>query len=530
MAIKDQRLLSEVKPDWYAELHPTRNAENGIDIQTLLATSKEKVWWQCEKGHAWQTSAISRKGCPFCRSAGNKNIQDNAPELLPRWNYEKNKEIEPSWITPSSKREVWWKCKNNHEFLAPPRNFLTNFKCAECLDNVSELEENPVERTNKHRRISDIPELATRWNHFRNGALTPSMLFINRKTLVWWICDEGHEGQYIVDKMYYKKGKLCDVCKALNSKGISKKKLSELQAVEDMREPYIPGQVSKEAWEYIYSKDNADSIASLNTYVAKHWHPDLNGARTPENHSAKAHTWVWLRCENNHDHLFELNGSKEVMDECEECNRSLLVKNPALVSQWWDAEKNTLEPAIILYNDGSHLVWWKCENGHSFQRTVLQMSRMKNKCNDCLKFSDNNLTVAAPHIALQWHPLKNGELRPEDFTRGSERKVWWQCHKCSHEWQAVIKNRVINGTRCAQCPTEGKKGALDEKHPDVFANLDIEKTKMKGINPMVLGHTSVDIVSWKCSVNPSHTWDMSPAELLQSKILCPECNSNINME
>ena len=46
-----------------------------------------------------------------------------------------------------------------------------------------------------------------------------------------------------------------------------------------------------------------------------------------------------------------------------------------------------------------------------------------------------------PKLVKEWHPTKNGELTPSDFTHGSHEKVWWLCPK-EHEYESVIKNRT----------------------------------------------------------------------------------------
>ena len=52
---------------------------------------------------------------------------------------------------------------------------------------------------------------------------------------------------------------------------------------------------------------------------------------------------------------------------------------------------------------------------------------------------DNNLLAKYPNIAKQWHPTKNGNLTPEDFTSGSGKQVWWKCHeRVGFEWEARI--------------------------------------------------------------------------------------------
>ena len=51
-----------------------------------------------------------------------KDIKNNIcitnPELLEKWNYERNNElgITPETITNCRKEKVWWKCKNGHEY------------------------------------------------------------------------------------------------------------------------------------------------------------------------------------------------------------------------------------------------------------------------------------------------------------------------------------------------------------------------------------------------------------------------------
>ena len=64
----------------------------------------------------------------------------------------------------------------------------------------------------------------------------------------------------------------------------------------------------------------------------------------------------------------------------------------------------------------------------------------------------NRFSLLYPDIAKEWHPTKNGDLRPENFMRGSHKKVWWKCSK-GHEWEAIISNRArkSKGTGCTSC-------------------------------------------------------------------------------
>ena len=58
------------------------------------------------------------------------------------------------------------------------------------------------------------------------------------------------------------------------------------------------------------------------------------------------------------------------------------------------------------------------------------------------------LSVTHPELVPEWHPTKNGALLPEQFTFGSNKKVWWQC-KNGHEWEAEQKSNYY--VICPMC-------------------------------------------------------------------------------
>ena len=46
-----------------------------------------------------------------------------------------------------------------------------------------------------------------------------------------------------------------------------------------------------------------------------------------------------------------------------------------------------------------------------------------------------------PELLREWHPTKNGELKPDEVTHGSHKKVWWLCPN-GHSYDSVIKSRT----------------------------------------------------------------------------------------
>ena len=64
----------------------------------------------------------------------------------------------------------------------------------------------------------------------------------------------------------------------------------------------------------------------------------------------------------------------------------------------------------------------------------------------------NDLNTLNPELAKQWHPIKNGNLKPENVTVSSNKKVWW-LGICKHEWEAIVNDRT--GKHKSGCPECG---------------------------------------------------------------------------
>ena len=73
-----------------------------------------------------------------------------------------------------------------------------------------------------------------------------------------------------------------------------------------------------------------------------------------------------------------------------------------------------------------------------------------NSTSDNSFISTKNFVSKYPDVAKEWHPTKNGDLRPYDLKYGSSAKVWWKC-PVGHEYQATIRDRGPGGTKCPIC-------------------------------------------------------------------------------
>ncbi|MBQ3015691.1 MAG: hypothetical protein IJD79_02815 [Clostridia bacterium] len=71
--------LATVMPSIAKEWHPTKN-EN-LTPQDVVVGSNKKVWWQCERGHEWQTSVAHRSNgrrCPKCFGESKTSFPEQA--------------------------------------------------------------------------------------------------------------------------------------------------------------------------------------------------------------------------------------------------------------------------------------------------------------------------------------------------------------------------------------------------------------------------------------------------------------------
>ena len=123
-----------------------------------------------------------------------------------------------------------------------------------------------------------------------------------------------------------------------------------------------------------------------------------------------------------------------------------------LVKEFSSTRNGDLQPDDFTYGSGKK-VWWVCSKGHEWDAIIGSRTTGGQGCPYCSgkrPSKDNNLKVKYPKIAKEFHPSKNGDLKPDDFTYGSGKKVWWVCSK-GHEWDARIVSRTTGGQGCPYC-------------------------------------------------------------------------------
>ena len=220
-------------------------------------------------------------------------------------------------------------------------------------------------------------DLLQQWHPTKNEPLTPKQITYGSKQKVWWLCQKGHPWQAAV---YARTG---------TESGC----------------PYCAG---KKLW------PGENDLATRRPDLAAQWHPTKNEGVTPSDVLVGSHYKAWWVCGKGHEWQAivksRVNGTG-----CPVCaNRVLLTGEndlatvyPDLARQWHPTKNGTLTPRDVIA--GSHRkVWWRCDQGHEWQATILSRASSGNGCPVCagkvILPGDNDLATHFPEIAAQWHP------------------------------------------------------------------------------------------------------------------------------
>ena len=209
---------------------------------------------------------------------------------------------------------------------------------------------------------------------------------------------------------------------------------------------------------------------------------------------------------------------------CEEKNKQ------SLLDEWMPERNGEIHPFSISYGSEKK-VWWKCKEGHEWTATVNSRT-MGHGCPYCsgrmAVQGKNDLQTVYPNIAKEWHPLKNGELKPFEVTCRSNRKIWWLCTQ-GHDYEATINNRIRGGNGCPYCSghktLEGyndlKTWCISNNREELLNEWDYEKNDIK---PSLISPKNNKKVWWKCSLG--HEWDATiGARTATRSSGCPYCSN-----
>lgn len=137
--------------------------------------------------------------------------------------------------------------------------------------------------------------------------------------------------------------------------------------------------------------------------------------------------------------------------------------DPELLKDW-DFERNVCGPESFA-RVSNKFVWWRCHVcGYRWHGKISNRVHGRG-CPACagkaLYVGHNDLATTEPELVKEWHPTKNGDLKPCDVMRGQARKVWWRCQN-GHDYLASLNKRTSDHTGCPIC-NSGRQTSFREQ-------------------------------------------------------------------
>lgn len=508
MEEKKNNSLSAHNPELLSEWDYEKN---NISPDEITYGSHTKVWWKCKNGHSWFISVNHRaskgRGCPYCCAnpmllRGENDLATIYPDIAKQWHHTKNGDLSPSDVTSKSSKKVWWICEKGHEWKTMVNHRANGSGCPKCAKGRQTSF--PEQAIYYYVKQSCADAINGYTEIFNNHGMELDVYIPSKKLGIEYDGIAFHRNE-MQRKREIKK---YSICKEYGIKLIKLRESSddyfecdELIYVHDNLNKAI-SQLSKfiemsdinverdklAIQESYFSALKENSLSERRPDIAKDWDYVKNGSLTPEMFFSSSNEKIWWKCDKNHSWQASID-SRNRGTGCPYCsNNKILVGyndlctlRPDLVEEW-DYEKNTdVEPTQVSKGSGK-VVWWKCKKGHSWKAEINGRNKgagcpicgiekgQKRRIENSIKNKKCSLQEMSPELSNEWHPNKNGELRPSQVTNFSKKKVWW-LGKCGHEWEAVIGNRS-RGAGCPYCyrnqgkTLEGQISLFDIKKED----------------------------------------------------------------
>ena len=462
---------------------------NIIKPYEITRTSYKKVWWVCEKGHEWEAAVYNRvilkQGCPHCYNEAHKvnennNLQILYPLIALEWNYNKNAPYTPSDVKATSVKKFWWVCEKGHEWETAPHSRINGSGCPYCASYQAKVsQDNCLEKS--------MPDLVLEWNYEKNGQITPRDVRAGSKKKVWWKCKVGHEWQAAISSRA--KGRGCPICNKEYKTSFPE------QAVFFYIKKLFPDAVNG----YISDEFEIDifipSLALGIEYDGMAYHI---GAKSLEKETRKNEYCI----------------SKGIrLIRLKETQNFLLKNTDSVIWCHYEANNRFLNaPIHLLLND-----YLLIENPSvDVERDSIEIQNQY-----IFSVKEKSFALLHPELASEWHPTKNGSLKPEYVRAASNKKYWWLCSK-GHEYEMTALNRH-NGMKCPYC--SGRRilvgyNDLNTLFPQLALQWDYDKNN--DVTPQKVTAGTNRKFWWKCE--KGHSWQTSITTRVAGGN-CPYCGN-----
>ena len=454
--------LQTTNPELAVQWHPTRNGN--LKPTQVTAGSPKKVWWllpyddQNTGKHfdfEWESTVANRNsglGCPYLSGnavwTGFNDLATINPGLAAQWHPTKNGDLKPTQVTANAGQAVWWLLPYDDQNTGKHFDFEWEATIYSRNSGIGcPYLSGKAVWTGFNDLATISPELAAQWHPTKNGELNPTQVTGNAGKKVWWLLpyDDPNTGKHF----------------DFEWKSTVANRNSGLEC------PYLSGNA---VW------TGFNDFSTINPGLAAQWHPTKNGDLKPTQVTANAGQVVWWLLPyddpNTRKHFdFEWEATIYSRNSGIGCPffygrevwpgfNDLATTNPELVAQWHPTKNGDLNPTQVTAGS-TKKVWWLLpyddpNTGKHFKFEWKATIYSRNSGNGCpfligqaIWPGFNDLATTNPELAAQWHPTKNGDLKPTQVTAGSTKKVWWLLpyddpnteKHFKFEWEATIYSR-----------------------------------------------------------------------------------------
>lgn len=554
-----------------------RERNENIDVESLTKISRDKLWWRCKNGHAYQVSVFSRvrsNGCKECNKAQiwsritYKNqqkgkyarlVDKGSTEILSLWDASQNS-IPIDEISAGSSKKYKWKCPEGHVWEAAPKSLLRGTRCPQCLRKTIAFR-NQSRAIKRSGSLYDArPDLRAEWDPANDVNIDEVSPGSNKR--IKWICKYGHKWEATIGNRVGRNSG-CPFCTSQTSR-LEIYLLVQLRSIFPnvlwrnkvdgreidilLRDNNIGIEVDGEYWH----RNKVQEDVAKEDYLTRVHDLKVVRVRPIELPVVGAHSVAYTRkdeqqkiCMNLVEHLEKIlpcsveitqylqrGVANNLEDYLEMVARlpapvdgtSLADLYPNLVDEWDTARNKPLTPDLFSPSSAQK-VYWTCVRDHSFQATIKNRTNRGSGCpicNDEGRSSRANLryfraygTVAEvhPHLVKYWDPELNGGIEASEASSTANSTFTWCCVN-GHRFRRVLKN-MVNNPICRVC------SSIQYSNPELLVDWDYDKNS--GITPDTVQPKSSKVVWWRC-VN-GHSWNSTVAARTSDGKTCPICRS-----
>ncbi len=283
------------------------------------------------------------------------------------------------------------------------------------------------------------PHIAAQWHPTLNEPISPDSVASRSNQKYFWLCDKGHTYDSTPDKRVNGEG--CPYC---NNRRL-------LVGFNDLETTY-PNIAAE--WNYSLNEGTPRDYTYRSMFKTC-WKCSICG-----------HEWE-AKIRDRVDSKYQLCPKCTATKRGQEKHKQALIEHGAITDPFllaeWDYEKNDREPEEYTPNSNEDVYWVCSKCGYHF-RAKINNRTLRKSCACCsgkvVVPGINDLATTHPQLAEEWHPTKNGDLRPSDVTYGMAKRVWWICPE-GHEYPASLLHRS-SGTNCPVC-NSGRQTSFAEQ-------------------------------------------------------------------